>query len=331
MTAGQARFPIAPSHWQFAQQGKSGRYVSELLPWSGKLVDDITLIHTMQTDAINHEPAILLMNTGNMNPGKPSLGSWLAYGLGSMNENLPTYVVLNSTTMPGTDLQPISPKLWSSGFLSSEYAGVAFRTKGAPVLYLEDPSGMSRNVRRELIDAVNSINQMTFEELGDPETNARINQYEMAFRMQTSLPELTDFRDEPASTWTLYGDEAKQEGSFAYNCLLARRMAERGVRFTQVYQRGWDVHSNAVGNTPKLSHRNGSRIVRARDRPQTSRPSRRYARHLGWRIRPHRLQSGRTFQRKLRTRPSSSLLHDMDGRRRNERRLRARRDGRFLL
>ncbi len=179
MTAGQARFPIAPSHWNFAQQGKSGRYVSELLPWSGKLVDDITLIHTMQTDAINHEPAILLMNTGNMNPGKPSLGSWLAYGLGSMNENLPTYVVLNSTTMPGTDLQPISPKLWSSGFLSSEYAGVAFRTKGAPVLYLEDPSGMSRNVRRELIDAVNSINQATFEEIGDPETNARINQYEL--------------------------------------------------------------------------------------------------------------------------------------------------------
>jgi hypothetical protein len=251
MTAGQARFPIAPSHWKFTQQGRSGRYVSELLPWSGKLVDDITLIHTMQTDAINHEPAILLMNTGNMNPGKPSLGSWLAYGLGSMNENLPTYVVLNSTTMPGTDLQPISPKLWSSGFLSSEYAGVAFRTKGTPVLYLEDPSGMSRNVRRELIDAVNSINQATFEEMGDPETNARINQYELAFRMQTSLPELTDFRDEPASTWTLYGEEARQEGSFAYNCLLARRMAERGVRFTQVYQRGWDVHSNAVGNTPK--------------------------------------------------------------------------------
>jgi hypothetical protein len=153
--------------------------------------------------------------------------------------------------MPGTDLQPISPKLWSSGFLSSEYAGVAFRTKGTPVLYLEDPSGMSRNVRRELIDAVNSINQATFEEMGDPETNARINQYELAFRMQTSLTELTDFRDEPASTWTLYGEEARQEGSFAYNCLLARRMAERGVRFTQVYQRGWDVHSNAVGNTPK--------------------------------------------------------------------------------
>ena len=252
MTSGQARFPIAPAHWGFSRQGKSGRYVSDLLPWTGKLVDDITLIHTMQTDAINHEPAILLINTGNMVPGKPSLGSWLSYGLGSMNENLPTFVVLNSLTIPGTDLQPISPKLWSSGFLSNEYAGVAFRSQGAPVLYLDDPAGMSRDVRRQLIEAVNTINQMTFEEVGDPETHARIHQYEMAFRMQASLPELTDHSDEPASTWTLYGEDAKQVGSFAYNCLLARRMVERGVRFTQVYQRGWDVHSNVVGNLPKL-------------------------------------------------------------------------------
>ena len=252
MTAGQARFPIAPSHWGFSRQGKSGRYVSDLLPWMGKLVDEITLIHTMQTDAINHEPAILLINTGNMIPGKPSLGSWLAYGLGSMNENLPTFVVLNSLTLPGTDLQPISPKLWSSGFLSNEYSGVAFRSQGAPVLYLEDPAGMNRDVRRELIETVNAINQQTYDEVGDPETHARIHQYEMAFRMQTSLPEVTDMSDEPASTWTLYGEEAKQPGTFAYNCLLARRMAERGVRFTQVYQRGWDVHSNVVGNLPKL-------------------------------------------------------------------------------
>jgi len=192
------------------------------------------------------------MNTGNMVPGKPSMGAWLSYGLGSMNENLPTFVVLNSLTLPGTDLQPISPKLWSSGFLSNEYAGVAFRSQGEPVLYLGDPKGMSRETRRTLIDTVNAINQMTFEEVGDPETHARIHQYEMAFRMQTSLPELTDMGDEPDSTWTLYGDEAKQAGTFAYNCLLARRMAERGVRFTQIYQRGWDVHSNAVGNLPKL-------------------------------------------------------------------------------
>jgi hypothetical protein len=252
MTAGQARFPIAPSHWGFSQQGKSGRFVSDLFPWSGRLVDDITLIHTMQTDAINHEPAILLMNTGNMNPGKPSLGSWMAYGLGSMNENLPAFVVLNSLTLPGTDLQPISPKLWSSGFLSNEYAGVAFRSQGSPVLYLSDPPGLHRDVRREMIDTVNAINQLTSDEVGDPETHARIHQYEMAFRMQTSIPELTDFSDEPPSTWMLYGDEARQPGTFAFNCLLARRLAERGVRFTQVYQRGWDVHSNVVGNLPKL-------------------------------------------------------------------------------
>jgi len=252
MTAGQARFPIAPSHWGFTRQGKSGRWVSDLLPWTGRLVDELALVHSLQTDAINHEPAILLMNTGNMVPGKPSMGAWLSYGLGSMNENLPTFVVLNSLTLPGTDLQPISPKLWSSGFLSNEYAGVAFRSQGEPVLYLGDPSGMSRETRRTLIDTVNAINQMTFEEVGDPETHARIHQYEMAFRMQTSLPELTNMEDEPDSTWTLYGDEAKQAGTFAYNCLLARRMAERGVRFTQIYQRGWDVHTNAVGNLPKL-------------------------------------------------------------------------------
>ena len=222
MTSGQARFPIAPAHWGFSRQGKSGRYVSDLLPWTGKLVDDITLIHTMQTDAINHEPAILLINTGNMVPGKPSLGSWLSYGLGSMNENLPTFVVLNSLTIPGTDLQPISPKLWSSGFLSNEYAGVAFRSQGAPVLYLDDPAGMSRDVRRQLIEAVNTINQMTFEEVGDPETHARIHQYEMAFRMQASLPELTDHSDEPASTWTLYGEDAKQVGREALEELRHR-------------------------------------------------------------------------------------------------------------
>jgi hypothetical protein len=252
MTSGQARFPIAPSHWNFARQGKSGRWVSELLPWTGKLVDEFAIVHSLTTDAINHEPAILLMNTGNMVPGKPSLGAWLSYGLGSMNENLPTFVVLNSQLIPGTDLQPISPKLWSSGFLSNEYAGVAFRSQGAPVLYLDDPDGMTRETRRTLIDSVNAINQMTYEEVGDPDTHARINQYEMAFRMQTSVPELTDFRDEPASTWELYGETAKQVGTFAYNCLLARRMAERGVRFTQIYQRGWDVHSNVVGNLPKL-------------------------------------------------------------------------------
>jgi hypothetical protein len=253
MTAGQARFPVAPSHWKFSQYGQSGRWVSDLLPYTAKVTDDLAVIYSLHTDAINHEPANLLLNTGNMVPGKPCLGSWLAYGLGSMNENLPTFVVLNSTLIKGTNQQPISPKMWSSGFLSNEYSGVEFRAEGQPVLYLENPEGMTSRTRRTMVDSVRAINQLTYEEVGDPETHARIQEYEMAFRMQTSVPELTDMSTEPASTWELYGEEAKQSGSFAHNCLLARRMAERGVRFTQIYQRGWDVHDNAVGNLPKLA------------------------------------------------------------------------------
>jgi len=252
MTEGQTRFPIAPSYWKFRQRGKCGRWVSDLLPWTGQLTDDIALIHTLNTDAINHEPANDLINTGNMVAGKPSLGAWLSYGLGSLNENLPTFVVLTSKLIPGAAQQPIYPYLWGSGFLSNRYAGVALRSQGEPVLYLTDPKGLNRELRRQMIATVNGINQHTYEELGDPETQARISQYEMAFRMQTSVPELTDMRDEPASTWDLYGPEAREPGTFAYNCLLARRMAERGVRFTQVYQRGWDVHNDAVTMLPKL-------------------------------------------------------------------------------
>jgi len=252
MTAGQSRFPIAPSHWRFARQGTSGRWISELLPWTSKISDDLAVIHTIRTDAINHEPAILMLNTGNMVVGKPSLGSWLSYGLGSMNENLPTFVVLSSKLIPDADNQPISSRLWGSGFLSSQYAGVAFRSQGDPVLYLNDPAGMTRQTRHTLIESVNAINELTYKELGDPETQARISQYEMAFRMQTAVPDLTDMRDEPTSTWELYGPEAKEPGTFTYNCLLARRMAERGVRLTQIYQRGWDVHHNVVRMLPKL-------------------------------------------------------------------------------
>jgi uncharacterized protein DUF1501 len=252
MTAGQSRFPIAPSYWKFAQYGVSGRWVSDLLPWTSRMIDELTLIHTVNTDAINHEPATLLMNTGSMVPGKPSLGAWLSFGLGNMNENLPAFVVLNSRLIPGADNQPIAPRLWGSGFLSSEYAGVAFRSQGDPVLYLNDPAGMSHETRRSMVNGINAVNQLTYEEIGDPETHARMKQYEMAFRMQTSVPDLTNTSNEPKSTWDLYGDEAKVPGTFAYNCLLARRMAERGVRFTQIYQRGWDVHKNVVGNLPKL-------------------------------------------------------------------------------
>jgi hypothetical protein len=252
MTAGQARFPIAPSHWAFKRYGKSGTWVSDLLPNTARLVDDLTIIKTLNTDAINHEPAIMLMNTGNMNPGKPCMGSWLSYGLGSMNDNLPTFMVLQTKVNPKENNQPVSSRLWSSGFLSSEYAGVGLRSGGDPVLYLSDPSGVDREVRRKMLDAVEQINRQTYEELGDPETNARIAQYEMAYRMQTSVPELADLSKEPQSTWDLYGPDAKEPGTFAYNCLMARRMAERGVRFTQVYKRGWDVHGNVTGTLPIL-------------------------------------------------------------------------------
>src|SRR6266567_277241 len=247
MTAGQARFPIAPSHWAFQRYGKTGTWVSDLLPYTARMVDDLAIIKSTNTEAINHEPAIMLMNTGNMNAGKPCLGSWLSYGLGSMNDNLPTFMVLQTKTNPKENNQPVSSRLWGSGFLSSEYAGVGLRSGGAPVLYLTDPDGVDREVRRKMLDAVEEINHQTLAEIGDPETNARIAQYEMAYRMQTSVPELADLSREPQSTWDLYGPEAKQPGTFAYNCLMARRMAERGVRCIQVYKRGWDVHDNVTG------------------------------------------------------------------------------------
>jgi len=251
MTAGQTRFPVAPSQWGFKQYGQCGRWVSDLLPHTAKLADDIAVVHSMHTDAINHEPAILLINTGNMVPGKPSLGAWLAYGLGSTNENLPAFVVLNSA-LTGGNAQPINSRLWGSGFLSSRYAGVLLRATQDPVLYLKDPKGMDPQVRRAMLNAVSRLNQKTYEEFQDPETQSRISQYEMAFRMQTSVPELVDFSDEPQSTWDLYGPRAKIPGTFAYNCLMARRLAERGVPFTQIYKRGWDVHGNVVGSLPKL-------------------------------------------------------------------------------
>ena len=264
MTAGQARFPIAPSHWEFKRYGQTGTWVSDLLPYTSRMVDDLTIIKSTNTEAINHEPAIMLMNTGNMNAGKPCLGSWLSYGLGSMNDNLPTFMVMQSKLNDKEDNQPVSSRLWGSGFLSSEYAGVGLRSQGDPVLYLSDPSGVDHVVRRKMLDAVNQINQQTSEELGDPETHARIAQYEMAYRMQTSVPELTDLSKEPKSTWDLYGEEAKEPGTFANNCLMARRMAERGVRFTQVYKRGWDTHSNVTGLLPMLcreSDRGGYALV----------------------------------------------------------------------
>jgi uncharacterized protein (DUF1501 family) len=244
MTSGQARFPIAPSMFKFAQHGKCGTWISELLPYTAKMADDIAVIRSMNTDAINHDPAVTLMQTGFMIAGKPCVGSWISYGLGSMNQDLPTFVVLNAThSNPKANVQAISARLWSSGFLPGQYSGVALRSGGDPVLYINNPDGVPQKIRRRMLDATGELNRMEMAKMADPEIQVRIAQYEMAFRMQTSVPELTDISKEPESTFRLYGDDARRPGTFANCCLMARRMAERDVRFVQVYHRGWDVHS----------------------------------------------------------------------------------------
>jgi hypothetical protein len=248
MTASQARFPIAPSVYKFAQGGKAGHFVSELFPHTAKVADELCVIKSLYTEAINHEPAILQLTTGNMFAGRPSIGAWLSYGLGAANDELPTFVVMTSKMPVRTNVQALSNRLWSSGFLSPDHAAVTLRAGNDPVLYINNPKGVDGDLRRAMIDGVNDLNRQLFERVGDPEINARISQYEMAFRMQTSVPELTDFSNEPASTWDLYGPKAKEPGTFAYNCLMARRLAERGVRFTQVFLRSWDQHSNLPNN-----------------------------------------------------------------------------------
>ncbi|MDX2270065.1 MAG: DUF1501 domain-containing protein [Bryobacter sp.] len=245
MTSGQTRFPIAPSVFQFAQYGKNGAWISELLPHTAKMVDDLTIIKTMHTEAINHEPAITFIQTGNQIAGRPCIGSWIAYGLGSMNQDLPTFVVLNANhTHPKANVQAISARLWSAGFLSAQYAGVALRSAGDPVLYVKNPDGVPTEMRRRMLDGLAQLNEITASQYSDPETKARISQYEMAFRMQASVPELTDLSKEPDSTYQLYGEAARKPGTFANRALMARRLAERGVRFVQLYMRGWDVHGN---------------------------------------------------------------------------------------
>ena len=244
MTAGQSRFPIAPSIFKFQQHGQSGAWVSELLPYTAKMVDDMAIIRSVHTEAINHEPAITFIQTGNMIAGKPCMGAWIAYGLGSMNQDLPTFVVLNAThSNPKANVQAISARLWSAGFLSAQYAGVALRSGGDPVLYINNPDGVPPQIRRQMLDGLGALNHLELEKIGDPETQVRIAQYEMAFRMQTSVPELTDLSKEPESTYELYGEDARKGGTFANGCLMARRLVERGVRFVQLYHRGWDVHN----------------------------------------------------------------------------------------
>jgi hypothetical protein len=250
MTSGQERFPIAPSKYQFQQYGGSGAWVSELLPHTAKMVDDLAIIKTLHTEAINHDPAITYICTGHQLPGRASLGSWLSYGLGTLNENLPAFVVMTATWTGRQQAQALFNRLWGSGFLASKHSGVALRSQGDPVLFLSNPGGVNPEVRRRMLDSLQRLNKKTLAELGDPRTQARIDQYEMAFRMQSSVPELTDINSETNATLESYGPDVETPGTFAASCLLARRMVERGVRFVQIFHRGWDQHANVPKDLP---------------------------------------------------------------------------------
>ena len=243
MTASQDHFPIAPSKFRFSQHGRGGAWLSELLPHTARVADELCFIRTMHTEAINHDPAITFFQTGAQLAGRPSIGSWLSYGLGSENRDLPAFVALLSNGTGNPMDQPLYDRLWSSGFLPTTHQGVKFRAGGDPVLFLSNPAGFDATARRRMLDDLAKLNQMQFAEFGDPEISTRIAQYELAYRMQTSVPELTDVSGEPAGAFELYGPEARKPGTFAANCLLARRLAERGVRFIQLFHRGWDQHT----------------------------------------------------------------------------------------
>jgi hypothetical protein len=244
MTATQEAFPVAPSKYKFAKRGKSGAWISELLPHTATVADELCFIKSLHTEAINHDPAITFCQTGHQLAGRPSFGAWVTYGLGSEVEDLPAFVVLVSQGSGNPADQPLYDRLWGSGFLPSRYQGVKFRSQGDPVLFLSNPEGVTRDGQRRLLDDLGELNRLRREATGDPEIGTRTAQYEMAFRMQASVPALTDLSKEPESTFKLYGEDAKKPGTFAANCLLARRLAEKGVRFIQLYHRGWDQHTN---------------------------------------------------------------------------------------
>jgi len=246
MTAHQKQFPMAGSQFEFAQYGQSGAWVSELMPYTARIVDELCFIKSMHTEAINHDPAITFFQTGSQQAGRPSIGSWLSYGLGSENENLPAFIVLLSRGRGGD--QPLYSWLWGSGFLPSQHQGVQFRSGKDPVLYLQDPEGLDKDSRRRMLDVLRQMEEEQHARTMDPEINARIAQYEMAYRMQTSVPGAMDLSDEPDHIFDLYGPEARIPGTYAANCLLARRLAERNVRFIQLYHQGWDQHGNLPGD-----------------------------------------------------------------------------------
>jgi hypothetical protein len=243
MTSRQTTFPVAPSLFRFAQHGQCGAWVSDLMPHTAGVVDELCFVKSMHTEAINHDPAITFFQTGAQQAGRPSIGAWLSYGLGSENRDLPAFVVLVSQGTGNPNDQPLYDRLWGSGFLPTEYQGVKFRSVGDPVLYLSNPRGLDAATRRRMLDDLEALNRRRLDEVGDPEIATRISQYELAYRMQASVPELTDISDEPEHVLDLYGPDARTPGTFAANCLLARRLAERGVRFIQLFHRGWDQHT----------------------------------------------------------------------------------------
>ncbi|MDB4356998.1 DUF1501 domain-containing protein [Akkermansiaceae bacterium] len=242
MSAGQKSFPIAGTRYEFKKHGQSGNEISELLPHISSIADEMCLIRSMSTEAINHDPAITFFQTGAQIPGRPSIGSWMSYGLGSNNKDLPSFVAMVSRGTGRPNCQPLYDRLWSSGFLPTQHAGVKFMSTGDPVLYLSNPEGMSAKARRKMLDYLAELNEQKLDEFADPEIATRIKSYELAYRMQTSVPELTDFSDEPEHILNMYGPNVKKRGSYAYNCLMARRLAERDVRFVQLFHMGWDQH-----------------------------------------------------------------------------------------
>ena len=250
MTATQERFPIAPTRFRFTQHGRSGTWLSELLPHTARVADELCFIKTLHTEAINHDPAITFFQTGAQLAGRPSIGSWLSYGLGSENRDLPAFVALLSNGTGNPADQPLYDRLWSSGFLPTQHQGIKFRAAGDPVLFLSNPEGLDAQGRRRMLDDLAKLNQMQLAEFGDPEIATRIAQYELAYRMQTSVPSLTDVSREPASAFDLYGPESRKPGTFAANCILARRLAESGVRFIQLFHRGWDQHTKLPTQLP---------------------------------------------------------------------------------
>ncbi len=244
MTSGQKKFPIVPGSFRFARHGRSGASISELLPHLAGVADELCIVKSMHTEAINHDPAVTYLQTGHQQPGRPSFGAWLSYGLGSENRDLPAFVVLLSNGSATRPTDPLHARLWGPGFLPSNHQGVQFRSGNDPVLYLSNPSGIDTDTRQRMINGLAKLNREQFARAGDPEILTRTAQFEMAFRMQMSVPELTDLSTEPESTGRLYGNDFTRPGSFARNCVLARRLAERDVRFIQLYHRGWDQHYN---------------------------------------------------------------------------------------